>query len=119
MSNTVDKTKLFGADSDSVVDHDSDVIKDYQDEKTSHACANAVEGDADLPGFKVGDRVKLQHGKTGFVRYIGTPGFSEEELVGIELDSWSANAGDGSVQGEKVFATTAGRGYFTRRKSVA
>eukprot|EP01083_Nonionella_stella_P039033 106149_1 len=98
-------------------DHDSDVIKDYQDEKTSHS--NAVEGDADLPGFKVGDRVKLQHGKTGVVRYIGTPGFSEEELVGIELDSWSANAGDGSVQGEKVFATTAGRGYFTRRKSVA
>ena len=95
---------------------------------------------ADLPGFKVGDRVKLQQGKTGVVfvflfsrflcicyhsyccdqvRYIGKPDFSEEELVGIELDTWSANAGDGSVHGQQIFKTTAGRGFFCRRRSVA
>ena len=53
------------------------------------------------------------------VRYIGKPEFSEEELVGIELDTWSANAGDGSVHGQQIFKTSAGRGFFTRRRSVA
>merc|ERR1712176_614966 len=96
-----------------------DYIITNQDEEHKSPTKRQQEVDGDLPQFKVGDRVKLQHGKTGVVRYIGRPDFAEEELVGIELDTWSANAGDGSVRGEKVFATSAGRGYFTRRKSVA
>ena len=39
--------------------------------------------------------------------------------MGIELDTWSANAGDGSVRGQQIFRTSAGRGFFTRRQSVA
>merc|ERR1712154_255765 len=84
-----------------------------------HKHEDKKEYDGDLPQFRVGDRVKLQEGKTGVVRYVGKPEFAEEELVGIELDTWSANAGDGSVGGKNIFKTTAGRGYFTRRKSVA
>merc|ERR1712228_599994 len=60
-----------------------------------------------------------EEGKTGVVRYIGKPEFAQEELVGIELDTWSANAGDGSVGSERLFSTTAGRGYFMRRQSAA
>ena len=77
----------------------------------------------DLPEikFKLGDRVKLSHGKTGVVRYIGNPDFTSdhEEVVGLELDSWDANASDGTIQGKKLFDSAPGRAYFTRRRSVA
>lgn len=69
--------------------------------------------------FKVGDRVKLREGKTGVVKYIGKPEFPQEELVGIELDTWSANARDGSIGDQKFFKTSSGRGYFTPNTSVA
>eukprot|EP01083_Nonionella_stella_P120906 362797_1 len=70
--------------------------------------------------FKIGDRVKLKHGKTGVVRYIGTPAadFSDEELLGIELDTWSPNAGDGTINGERIFETDMGRAYFTPTTSL-
>ena len=52
------------------------------------------------------------------VRFIGKPDFSEEELVGIELDSWSPNAGDGSICGQHLFETSAGKGFFTHSRFV-
>ena len=71
------------------------------------------------PKFRLGDRIKLLHGKTGVVRYIGKPGFAKDELIGIELDTWSSNAGNGTLKGQHLFNTSDGRAYFTRRKSVA
>ena len=73
--------------------------------------------------WKVGDSVKIEHGKTGVVRYIGfhcyIPDLTKEEwVIGIELDCWSANAGDGSVYGKRLFTATPGRGYFTTQESV-
>ena len=39
----------------------------------------------------------------------------DEDVLGIELDEWSANGHDG----KGFFRTTKGRGYFARKKSVA
>jgi len=71
------------------------------------------------PEVNIGDRIKLSRGKTGVVKYIGSTDFSHEPLVGVELDSWSANAHDGTVKGTQYFQTAPGRGYFTRRQSVS
>ena len=40
-------------------------------------------------------------------------------MVGIELDSHSDNAGDGTFCGTLILKTLAGRGHFIRRLSVA
>ena len=53
------------------------------------------------------------------VRYIGKPDFSKEVLVGIDLDSWSPNARDGSAHGQQIFKTSEGRGFFAPLRSVA
>ncbi|ETO09191.1 hypothetical protein RFI_28196, partial [Reticulomyxa filosa] len=72
------------------------------------------------PNIKPGDKVKLAQGKVGVVRYIGTTEETgNEEIVGIELESWDANARDGTLGLKKLFDANKGRGYFTRRKSIA
>eukprot|EP01083_Nonionella_stella_P285963 973321_1 len=69
--------------------------------------------------LKVGDKVKLQDGSIGFVKYIGNTHFNEEEMVGIELDSWSANGHNGKVKGRTYFKASPGCGTFARRGSIA
>ena len=66
----------------------------------------------------VGDLVRVETGRIGMVRYIGKSDFSEDKLVGIALDSWSRDAGDGSICGQQLFKTSAGRGYFTHYRFV-
>ena len=54
----------------------------------------------------------------GRVRYIGTTEFSKDEpVLGIELDEWSANATDGSIQGIRYFDAEPGMGFFMRKQS--
>merc|ERR1712154_530154 len=71
--------------------------------------------------LKIGDHIKLARGKTGVVKYIGNASDisetsnSNEEIIGIELDKWSANGNDG----KSLFKTSKGRGYFARRSSIA
>ena len=48
-----------------------------------------------------------------------SPDLSEEEIVGLELDLYCANAGDGSVHGQQMFRTTPGRGIFIRRRYLS
>jgi len=70
--------------------------------------------------FKVNDRVKLSGGNTGIVRYIGVTHFSHnEEMIGIELDSWIHNGHDGNVKGKRYFMAAPGRGVFVHRNNVA
>ena len=57
---------------------------------------------------KVGDRVELGRGKMGTIRYIGQVKFnSSEEVIGIELDKFDAQAHDG----RGYFETKKGHGY--------
>ncbi|ETO31190.1 hypothetical protein RFI_05929 [Reticulomyxa filosa] len=62
---------------------------------------------------EIGDRVRTVRGKTGVVRFIGPVDFSRGVLIGVELDRWSPNATDGSVNGVPYFDCMWGRGYFT------
>ena len=62
--------------------------------------------------------MKLKDNQTGIVRYIGKPFLSDHELIGIELDVWSPNAGDGTVRDEKIFTASEGRAYFARRTFI-
>ena len=68
--------------------------------------------------LKIGDHIKLESGKVGIIRYIGQPNFASEELIGIELDFWSCNAGNGTINNQKIFCSSPGRGYFASRKSI-
>ena len=38
-------------------------------------------------------------------------------MVGIELEEWSANANDGSIQGKRYFDVEPGKGFFMRKQS--
>ena len=69
--------------------------------------------------FKIGDHVKFlaNRHKTGIVRYIGSDGIYPSQ-IGIELDEWSINGHDGSVNGEQIFDTSPGRGTFVRRDEI-
>eukprot|EP01083_Nonionella_stella_P174234 603422_1 len=98
----------------------SHLVENLGPQEPQEAKAPKPEKDAPAVDFKIGDRVKLKHGKTGVVRYIGTPAadFSDEELLGIELDTWSPNAGDGTINGERIFETDMGRAYFTPTTSL-
>ena len=68
---------------------------------------------------EVGDTVKLADGTVGTVKYVGKPKFDEEEMIGIEADTWDPSGHDGSVRGRKYFRARKGRGLFTRRLSIA
>merc|ERR1712154_127889 len=69
------------------------------------------------PKAKIGDRVKLARGRIGVVKYIGPTEFSNgKEVVGLELDTYDAG---GSEKHKKYFNAPKGRGYFTRRSTIA
>ncbi|ETO31501.1 hypothetical protein RFI_05619 [Reticulomyxa filosa] len=69
--------------------------------------------------FKIGDCVRLIHGKVGIIKYMGSTNFTKGEVIGLELDSWSSDGHNGTVQDKKYFEATPGRGYFTRRTAIS
>ena len=69
--------------------------------------------------YAPGDRLKLLNGETGTVRYHGyIREISGAEIIGIELDFYSPNAGDGSINDTAYFETEMGRGYFACHQEV-
>jgi len=75
-----------------------------------------------VKNLKIGDHVRLTRAKTGIVKWMGKASDvnpndvgNDEQVVGVELDKWAANGNDG----KHLFTTAKGRGYFTRRSSVA
>eukprot|EP01084_Bolivina_argentea_P261638 442231_1 len=71
------------------------------------------------PKVKVGDHVKLLHGTTGIVQYIGSSKFSDDEIIGIKLDTYDPTATDGTHDGIKHFSVRNGRGYFTTKQHIS
>merc|ERR1712060_865525 len=72
-----------------------------------------------LQSLAHGDRVRLERGRTGVVKFIGEVEFAKEEVIGIELDKWKAKGHCGTVRGVKYFQAAEGRGYFTRRENIS
>jgi len=74
-----------------------------------------------LQPLKLGNRVRFikdNDERTGVIRYIGCPSFTEGEVIGIELDQWSINAHDGTVNEIHIFDAAPGRGVFCRRDQI-
>lgn len=70
--------------------------------------------------IKLGDRVRLQRGRIGTVKFYGKTDFAQGMVVGLELDQWSEKGNDGSVKGKKYFQTRgSGWGYFTKENAIA
>ena len=67
---------------------------------------------------KVGDRVKLLSTQTGIVKFIGETEFAMDEVIGLELDTWTPNGHNGTIRGKSYFKTHVGRGYFIRRSDI-
>ena len=69
--------------------------------------------------IKLGERIMLATGKTAVVKYIGTSNFvnKDEKVIGLELDTWDANACDGTVLGKRIFRSSPGRAYFIQCNS--
>ena len=65
----------------------------------------------------VGQKVDLNDGRLGTVRFVGTTSFAEGQWVGVVLDEPSGK-NDGSVQGKRYFDCAAPYGIFCRPNGV-
>ena len=85
-----------------------------------HLCQYIAEfglDDRGLSTLKVGSEVQFGPQK-GRVRFIGNTFFSKDEpVVGIELEKWSPNANDGSIEGKRYFDVEHGKGFFLTKQS--
>jgi dynactin 1 len=61
--------------------------------------------------FKIGQRVEIQDGRQGTVRFVGETSFKEGQWLGLELDV-PEGKNDGSVRGERYFDCEANYGLF-------
>lgn len=65
----------------------------------------------------VGQTIRLNDGRNGVIRFIGSTQFAPGEWVGVELEE-DTGKNDGSVQGERYFDCTMGHGMFVRPVTV-
>eukprot|EP01084_Bolivina_argentea_P095099 170970_1 len=65
--------------------------------------------------LQLGDKVKLEDGVVGIVKYIGITNLSEQELIGIELDEWNFDGHNG----KGYFKCSRGCGIFVTRENIA
>ncbi|KAH9086322.1 hypothetical protein LEN26_020214 [Aphanomyces euteiches] len=67
--------------------------------------------------MELGSRVTVAGGKSGVVRYIGTPEFAQGEWVGVELDGPDGK-NDGQVNGVRYFTCEPLYGLFAKKSQV-
>ncbi|KAI1388486.1 CAP-Gly domain-containing protein [Hypoxylon trugodes] len=65
----------------------------------------------------VGQSIRLSDGRNAIVRYVGQTHFAVGEWVGVELED-DRGKNDGSVQGERYFDCSPGKGMFVRPTTV-
>ncbi|CAK1355536.1 unnamed protein product [Cercospora beticola] len=68
--------------------------------------------------WRVEQRVELNDGRVGTVRFVGTTAFAEGQWVGVVLEEPSGK-NDGSVQGKRYFECTAPYGIFCRPNGIS
>eukprot|EP01083_Nonionella_stella_P101204 286616_1 len=76
--------------------------------------------------FRVGDKMILQNGIKGIIRYIGIPEFSKHysnqyapmEIIGIETDKWYVNLGKGVIDDVRYFNADGGHAYFIQSVKI-
>ncbi|KAF2211452.1 hypothetical protein CERZMDRAFT_20791, partial [Cercospora zeae-maydis SCOH1-5] len=64
-----------------------------------------------------GQKVELNDGRMGTVRFVGTTAFADGQWVGVVLDE-PTGKNDGSVQGKRYFECTAPYGIFCRPNGI-
>ncbi|KAI8960856.1 dynein associated protein-domain-containing protein [Daldinia sp. FL1419] len=67
---------------------------------------------------EVGQTIQLTDGRDAIVRFVGQTHFAPGDWIGIELED-EGGKNDGSVQGERYFDCSPGRGMFVRPATVA
>ncbi|ETO32395.1 hypothetical protein RFI_04721, partial [Reticulomyxa filosa] len=65
-----------------------------------------------------GKIVKTKYYGKGKIMFIGLTGFSDGEIIGLELDHWWPNGGNGTVQEKEYFKCKPGHAYFCSRKDI-
>ncbi|KAI2624674.1 CAP-Gly domain-containing protein [Hypomontagnella submonticulosa] len=70
-----------------------------------------------MSNIAVGQSIQLSDGRNAIVRYVGQTHFAAGDWVGVELEDDSGK-NDGSVQGERYFDCSPGRGMFVRPTTV-
>ena len=73
-----------------------------------------------VKNIKVNDIVLLSGNKKGYVKYVGpVDGKNDcDVLYGVELQTWSIDAGDGKYNNKKYFDAAPGRGMFLQKKDI-
>ncbi|KAI0845781.1 dynein associated protein-domain-containing protein [Daldinia vernicosa] len=71
-----------------------------------------------MSDVEVGQTIRLTDGRNAIVRYVGQTHFAVGDWIGIELED-DGGKNDGSVQGERYFDCSPGRGMFVRPNTVA
>eukprot|EP01083_Nonionella_stella_P169197 573184_1 len=82
---------------------------------------NSIKTDAksnDGDGIELGDRVRTQSGKFGYVKYIGEIAPNPQIMYGLELDSMIFPGNNGTFNGVKYLNAAEGRGYFTIKSDI-
>ncbi|KAI1495321.1 CAP-Gly domain-containing protein [Biscogniauxia mediterranea] len=68
--------------------------------------------------YIVGQTIQLNDGRNAIVRFVGQTHFAVGDWIGVELDDESGK-NDGSVQGERYFDCSPGKGMFVRPMAVS
>ncbi|KAI5923761.1 hypothetical protein F4810DRAFT_192234 [Camillea tinctor] len=68
--------------------------------------------------YIVGQTIQLNDGRNAVIRFVGQAHFAPGDWIGVELEDESGK-NDGSVQGERYFDCSPGKGMFVRPMAVS